>query len=179
MIVHNLTIMTKLVIILFLFATQTNIAMASEKENHASRVIEIVDFETFTPWLNKESDSIYVINFWATWCAPCVKEIPDFEKLNAQYKDQKVKVLLVSLDFTTQVESRVIPFMDRMNMKSDVILLSEPNPNRWIPIVSEKWSGAIPATLIYSKDFREFYEREFNFEELEEIIKPLIISENL
>jgi peroxiredoxin len=102
------------------------------------------------------------------------KEIPDFEKLNAQYKDQKVKVLLVSLDFSTQVESRVIPFMERMNMKSEVILLNEPNPNRWIPIVSEKWSGAIPATLIYSKNFREFYEREFNFEEFEEIVKPLI-----
>jgi thiol-disulfide isomerase/thioredoxin len=169
---------SRLAIIPILIATQTTIAMTGEAESPTSRTIDVVDFETFTPWLNKDSDSIYVINFWATWCAPCVKEIPDFEKLNAQYKDQKVKVLLVSLDFSTQVESRVIPFMERMNMKSEVILLNEPNPNRWIPIVSEKWSGAIPATLIYNRDFRDFYEREFNFEELEEIVKPLI-SDNL
>ncbi len=46
--------------------------------------------------------------------------------------------------------------------------------NRWIPIVSEEWSGAIPATVIYSDSFRGFYEREFKYEELEEIILPLL-----
>jgi len=139
-----------------------------------NREIKMMSFDEFEPMLYQENDSIYIVNFWATWCAPCVREIPAFESLNEKYKDQKVKVLLVSLDFPNQLESRVIPFVERMNMKSEVLLLNDPNSNRWIPLVSEEWTGAIPATVIYSKDFRGFYEQEFHFEELEEIIKPLL-----
>ncbi|MFO7977086.1 MAG: TlpA disulfide reductase family protein [Bacteroidales bacterium] len=136
--------------------------------------IPVVNFEQFEPWLHKENDSIYVINFWATWCAPCVKEIPAFEKLNAQYKDRKVKVLLVSLDFPNQVQSRVIPFMERQQMKSSVVLLNDPDANAWIDKVSNQWSGAIPATIIYSRGFREFYEQEFEYEELQQIVERLL-----
>ena len=136
--------------------------------------VKIYSFDEFSHWLEKETDSLYVVNFWATWCAPCVKEIPDFEKLYEKYKTQKVKVLFVSLDFPNQLESRVIPFIERMSMKAQVVLLDDVRANRWIPLVDESWSGAIPATLIYNKNFREFYAREFNFDELEEIIKPLL-----
>jgi len=136
--------------------------------------LTVYTFNEFEHWLHKDTDSIYVINFWATWCAPCVKEIPDFEKIHAKYNDEKVKVLFVSLDFPNQIESRVIPFIERFDMKGQVVLLNDPRANRWIPLVSEQWSGAIPATLIYGNGYREFYEREFNFEELEAILLPLI-----
>jgi thiol-disulfide isomerase/thioredoxin len=136
--------------------------------------IDVFTFDEFRHWLTKETDSIYVINFWATWCAPCVKEIPAFEKLHETYSEKKVKVLFVSLDFPAQLQSRVIPFIERMKMDAEVVLLNDPNSNRWIPIVSEKWSGAIPATLIYSKDFNKFYEQEFTFDQLQTIILPLI-----
>ncbi|MEE4175885.1 MAG: TlpA family protein disulfide reductase [Bacteroides sp.] len=138
------------------------------------KAIRMVNFDDFEPRLYFENDTIYVVNFWATWCAPCVREIPVFESVNEKYKDQKVKVLFVSLDFPNQLESRVIPFVERMDMKSEVILLNDTDSNRWIPLVSEEWTGAIPATLIYSNGFRGFYEQEFHLEELEAIIKPLL-----
>jgi len=136
--------------------------------------IKVVDFDTFAPRLNKNDGTVYVVNFWATWCAPCVREIPAFEKLYATYKDQNVHVLLVSLDFPNHLESRVIPFVESHNVQSEVLLLDEPNANRWIPLVSDEWTGAIPATVIYNSEFRQFYQREFTFEELEEIILPLL-----
>ncbi|MDX9942488.1 MAG: thioredoxin domain-containing protein [Bacteroidales bacterium] len=138
------------------------------------RAIRKVSFDEFEPRLHLENDTIYVVNFWATWCAPCVREIPVFETIQEQYKDQKVKVLLVSLDFPNQLESRVIPFVDRMGMKSEVVLLDDTDSNRWIPLVSEEWTGAIPATVIFARGFRGFYEQEFHLEELESIIKPLL-----
>ncbi len=143
---------------------------------HASKSdqLKVYNFEEFEHWLHKETDSIYVINFWATWCAPCVKEIPYFEKLYENYKDQKVKVLFVSLDFPAQIESRVIPFIERMNMQAQVILLDDTRANRWIPRVDEEWTGAIPATLVYNSSYRKFYQREFDYEELKEIITPLL-----
>ncbi len=157
--------------LVFLFAVILHSSPPAQADHQES--IPMLSFEEFEHWLEKENDSVYVINFWATWCAPCVREIPAFEKLNEQYRHQKVKVLLVSLDFPNQMENRVIPFVERMEMKSRVVLLNDPDANRWIPKVDEAWSGAIPATVIYSRDFYGFYEREFKFEELEEIVKPL------
>jgi len=139
-----------------------------------SRQIPLLSFDELAPVLHRDTDSIYVINFWATWCAPCIREIPAFEKLHEKYHEQKVKVILVSLDFPDHLQSRVIPFVERMNVRSEVILLDDPDANRWIPLVSETWTGAIPATLIYSRNFRQFYQREFYFEELEQIILPLL-----
>ncbi len=162
--------LTKLFIILLFTLIVTSTGVWAEKRPD----IQIYNFDQFSHWLNRDSDSIFVINFWATWCAPCVREIPDFEKLNEKYASDKVKVLLVSLDFPTQLESRVIPFIERMNMKSHVVLLNDTNANRWIPLVSESWSGAIPATLIYGRGFTRFYEKELKYEELEKIIVPFL-----
>jgi thiol-disulfide isomerase/thioredoxin len=107
------------------------------------------------------------VNFWATWCKPCVKELPAFEKLNEVYANDKVKVLLVSLDFIKHFETKVKPFVAEKNLKSDVILLNDPRSNQWIDKVSKEWSGAIPATVIYRGKDRLFYEGSFTYEELE------------
>ena len=74
-------------------------------------------FEQLEPYLRRSSDTLYVVNFWATWCKPCVAELPHFEELYEKYKDQKVKVLLVSLDFKNQVASRLAPFMRERNLQ--------------------------------------------------------------
>jgi hypothetical protein len=94
--------------------------------------------------------------------------------LNSQYRSKKVKVLLVSLDFPDNIESRVIPFMVKNKIESQVVLLDDSDANSWIPKVSETWSGAIPATLIYNKRERKFYEQSFSFEELQNQLNKFI-----
>ena len=138
--------------------------------------IKVVDFQQLQPLLQMENDTIYVINFWATWCAPCIKEIPYFEQLGEKYRDKNVKVLMVSLDMPNQMETRLIPFIEKQKMKNEVVLLDDPRSNDWIPLVDKNWTGAIPATLIYGNGFRKFYPQEFTFDELEEIIQPLLAN---
>ena len=138
--------------------------------------IKVVDFNQLQPMLQKNNDTVYVINFWATWCGPCIREIPYFEQLRDEYENQKLKILLVNLDMANDLESRVIPFVQKNDIKNGVILLDDHNSNRWIPLVDEKWTGAIPATLIYGNGFREFYSKEFTFSELDEIIQRLMTN---
>lgn len=138
--------------------------------------VQVVDFKQFQPLLHIDNDTIYVVNFWATWCAPCIREVPYFEQLREEYKGEKLKIIMVSLDFSEDLDSRVIPFMRKHNMQNEVILLDDPQSNLWIPLVDEKWTGAIPATLIYGNGFREFYPKEFTFSELDEILKPLFTN---
>jgi len=85
-----------------------------------------------------------------------------------------VELILVSLDFPNQIESRVIPFIKKNNLKGNVVLMADPDQNTWIPKVDETWSGAIPATLIYTKNSRKFYEQSFTFEELKNEITTLL-----
>lgn len=136
--------------------------------------LEVNDFSDFEKYLKKKDGKIHVINFWATWCAPCVKELPYFEKLNAEYKDQGVEVLLVSLDFPHLYEKKLIPFIKEKKLQSKVVALDDPDMNSWIPKISADWSGSIPATVIYKNDTREFYEQSFNYEELKEKLDPFL-----
>lgn len=135
--------------------------------------VKSYDFSGIENILKKQNDTTYIVNFWATWCVPCVEELPNFEKLNSDYKDKKVKVVLVSIDFPKMVESNLLPFIEKHDLKSEVVHLNDPDANSWINKVDPTWSGAIPATVIYKKDKRTFYEKSFTFEELETEVKKV------
>lgn len=135
--------------------------------------VKIVDYAGLEPMLSKQNDTTYVVNFWATWCAPCIKELPYFQQVHDSYKDKKVKVLLVSLDFERQIQSRLLPFIAKNKLTPEVVVLNDPNSNKWIDKVDPSWSGAIPATLFIKNDKRLFFEKEFTLEEIEKVINQL------
>lgn len=140
-----------------------------KKTSHGKKKeIPILTYQELAPFLDKNDEKIYVVNFWATWCAPCVKELPAFEKLHTNYQEENVEVVLVSLDFKEQVATKLSAFLLKNNIQSKVLVLNDPDQDTWIPKISTNWSGAIPATLIYSKNKRLFYERSFTYTSLEE-----------
>jgi len=132
------------------------------------------EFEDYQFLLEKNNDTTYIINFWATYCAPCVKEMPVFRKLEKDYSDKPVKIILTSLDFGSNATERVRRFMNKHNIRSEVVILDDPNSNSWIDKVSPRWSGALPATLIYNSNSNVFYELTFTYEELNKIIQSKI-----
>lgn len=136
--------------------------------------IKIVDFKQFEAYLHKKDGKVYVINFWATWCEPCVEELPGFEKLLTDYKKGRVEVILVSLDFPKMIETHLVPFIEKNNLKAQVIVLNDPKQNEWIPKVDQNWSGAIPATVIYSNEKRMFYEQTLTYNELKNSIEHFL-----
>ena len=134
--------------------------------NPSKDSIEVVDFDGLYSKIDLSVDKTYVINFWATWCAPCVKELPYFEEVNRQSDDKNTEVILVSLDFPSQIESKLKPYLKKNKIKSRVILLDDSKMNSWVPRVSEKWDGGIPATLIVNSSNYNFYPKPFRKEEL-------------
>ena len=122
--------------------------------------------------LQSKNDTLYVVNFWATWCKPCVTELPYFEQLHHTYKDQKFKVILVSLDLKKSIESKLIPFLKSRDIQSEVVLLADTRANDWIDKVNPEWSGSIPASVFFNKNKYQFLEQEFDsYESLESIVK--------
>lgn len=157
--------LTALVLLLLLFTSTLR-----------SQNVLVTDFKGLEPLLNKQNDTTYIVNFWATWCVPCVKEMPYFQKLHDEFSGDKVKVVLVSLDFLKHLDTRLKPFIEKYRLTPQVILLNDPDANTWINKVSPEWSGALPATLFYKKKFRAFYEKSFTYEELQTIVKQNLIE---
>jgi thiol-disulfide isomerase/thioredoxin len=143
------------------------IFFAQETFGQTARVIKFDELEKI---IHSGSDQVQVINFWATWCGPCVKELPVFEKLSAE-KKTNVKVTLINLDFADKLD-KVNSFISRKNLKSTVLLLDEIDYNAWIDKVDESWGGAIPATLVINPKTgqRKFVEKELSDGELENLI---------
>lgn len=138
--------------------------------------VSVIRLPELEKLLEKTTDTTYVINFWATWCGPCVNELPGFEQLHAKYARSKVKVILVSMDFVSQLETKVKPLVKKRGLKSEVYLLNEPDYNAWIDKVDNNWSGAIPFTLIINnrRRKRKSFEKELTYEALQAEIQAII-----
>jgi thiol-disulfide isomerase/thioredoxin len=158
------------IFIFFLFAG----LLSCKKEDAQILSVKTYTYNELKPLLEKNDGKTYIINFWATWCAPCVKELPYFEKINQEYSDKNVEVLLVSLDFPKQVDKKLIPFINKRKLKSEVVLLDDINENVWIKAIDESWSGAIPATIIYNKNNRKFYEQSFDYKTLKNELRTFL-----
>ncbi len=139
--------------------------------NLSAQHIDLITVDQLYSRINSGRDSTYIINFWATWCAPCVKELPDFEKLNDQYGNEKLKVLLVNMDYKSKLNNSVLPFIKKNGIKNEVFLLNEADPQVYINRIDSSWSGALPATLMIKEKKREFFEKDFTYAELVEQYK--------
>ncbi|MCI5083011.1 MAG: redoxin domain-containing protein [Saprospiraceae bacterium] len=160
-------------LVLFLFTVSFHLQAQDKQVKADFPIYETYDEIAYI--FDQKNDTTYVINFWATWCGPCVKELPYFEDLHQQYKGEKVKVILVSLDFKRQLERKLIPFVEKHQLQSQVIALTDGDYNAWIDKVDPQWSGAIPITIVYRGDQRKFHGEEFaNYEELENLLKAFL-----
>ncbi|HEX7904200.1 MAG TPA: thioredoxin domain-containing protein [Chitinophagaceae bacterium] len=139
--------------------------------------IKITDLEkTMT-----ESKTPLIISFWATWCVPCVEEIPYFQeevkKHNATLEStDSIVLLLVSLDMEEQYPAALSSFIKKRKFTASVAWLDETNADYFCPKVDTKWSGAIPATLFLNnkKEYRNFFEGQLSSEKFKKEIMAML-----
>lgn len=140
-----------------------------------SLMIRVLNYDQLKPLLHNDNDTTYVVNFWATWCSPCVQELPYFVALDSMYGKKPFKLILVSLDFKKDYLSKLQPFVAVRNLEPFVLVLNDNRANYWIDDIDPTWSGAIPATLVFRGKQRTFYERTFHhLDELSDIVKPFL-----
>ncbi len=159
--------MIRKVVILCLMVMCTRIVVAQD--------VKLLTVDQLENRYKNGQDTVYIVNFWATWCGPCVEELPAFEKLRAAHQNSPLKILLVSVDFKSKLETAVKPFVKKRKFKNEVFLLNEKSQQTYIDRISKEWSGALPATLIVNqkRNIRKLFEQEFTYAELEKTYQEL------
>lgn len=159
--------------LLFLFACQSKKEPLVEQTENQQLTL-ITDYNDLFSKFTQKDDKLYVVNYWATWCKPCVEELPEFMEVNKELEgNPNFKMILVSLDKASALETSVKDFIEKNNIPTDVYLLSDNKRQmQWIPMVNERWSGAIPSTAIYKNGEQlEFTEGQLNKSELKSLIE--------
>ena len=138
--------------------------------------VSVMKYEDLEKKIQKEKDKLLVVNFWATTCAPCVKELPHFMEVNNKYAgNPRFKMILVSLDRLVDKE-RVLKFIKNKNLTAEVVLLDDiKRMNTWIPRFEKEWDGNIPVTLFYRNGEKVY----FNDGEMTKETLEKTITENL
>ena len=122
------------------------------------------------------SDSVLVINFWATFCKPCNEEIPYFQTIVNKYIDQNVKLLLVSLDLKEEYPNKINEFAKKNNYTNQIVWLNETDADYFCPKVDKAWMGGIPSTLLVNRKtgYRKFFENQLKPDEFERELKKAL-----
>ena len=154
---------------ILLLSIFTSIISAKGQTIPSWKVIKLQDYIS-------KSDSVLVINFWATFCKPCNEEIQYFQTIVDKYKDQKVKLLLVSLDLKDEFPDKIKAFAAKNNYTNQIVWLNETNADYFCPKVDKAWMGGIPSTLLINPKtgYRKFFEQQLRAEEFEKELKKAL-----
>ena len=117
-----------------------------------------------------------VINFFATWCRPCVEELPWFVKSTPNYKDKQVKLVLVSLDYAEDYPKGIVAFAKKNGINSEIVWLDEADPNYFCPKIDKRWEGTIPVSLMVNnkQHLKMFYDHQLPEKQLKLALDKLV-----
>ena len=120
--------------------------------------------------ISSNDSEMLVINFWATYCKPCVAEIPDL--IRVCHEKKNVKLILVSLDDKSMFPKKLNRFVQKHHFKTNLLWLNESDANYFCPKIDPSWNGTIPATLFIDKKNgkRLFVESEMSSEEIKDAV---------
>ncbi len=124
---------------------------------------------------------VVVMNFWATWCPPCVKEMPEFAKFWHEFDGNGVTFLSFTADFAATKDSVVLPFMKSYEIPFPVRIMAVDNPDDLAQELPVEWDGALPATFIFGPEGALVWQTvggTITRDLLAEKVAPLISSKN-
>lgn len=156
-------------ILLFIFAFSLTSANAQEIKKWKLQDLEVVI---------KNSDKPTIINFWATFCKPCLEELPYFQETVKRYDKAGVQLILVSLDMHQAYPKKISAFAAKNKIVAPIFFLDETDADLFCPKVDKNWSGAIPASLFINNKtgYRKFFEDQLSKEQVEKEILSMIQS---
>jgi peroxiredoxin len=102
------------------------------------------------------SGKFRLVNFWATWCAPCVAEFNEFVTLNRMYRHRDFELVTVSINHPDE-ESQVLRFLKKEQASNRNLIFSSPDRERLMDAFDPEWQGAVPYTVLLDPEGKVIY----------------------
>jgi thiol-disulfide isomerase/thioredoxin len=131
----------------------------------------------FAKFKDSAKGQVLVLNFWATWCGPCVAEFPELVAIDAKYRDKGVKFVGITSDDPEDVQPKVIPFIKKHQVKFDIVQQNLEDSEEMMNQITKDWNGVIPVTVVYDKQGNLAYsrfgiiDRDLLIAEIEKVLK--------
>lgn len=125
--------------------------------------------------IQKLRGKVVVVNFWATWCAPCMEELPDLARFYRNYRSKGVAFIGVSVDDPETADSDIPPVIRKHKVRYPIVVL-DGAPNTFIEKFDKSWRGEIPRFYLYSKSGKRLkaWSGKTSYEKLEALVKEAL-----
>jgi thiol-disulfide isomerase/thioredoxin len=151
-------------------------ASSTANSLRAKIVVDSIDEGGLKKLVGERRGKVLFLNIWATWCVPCIEEFPDLVKLSHANGEDDVEVVGISADYTDEIETKIVPFLEKQNVPFRVYVAKFAHQEDFINAVNRSWSGALPASLIYDRkgNQRYFHVGQGTFQEFKNEIDKVI-----
>lgn len=141
----------------------------------AAADLKPLDESGYSRLLASSKGKVLVVNFWATWCAPCRKEMPELVALAAKYRAKGLEFATVAIDEESDRKA-VAEFLDKTKAPPPTFIKNFRSDQKFISLVDSRWSGGLPFTVVYDRAGRKahVFPGEVNLKELEAVLKKLL-----
>jgi thiol-disulfide isomerase/thioredoxin len=148
------------------YAKDVEKGAGKERTKEYSTQIPVVDDVWLKNKINNRDGKILFVNFWATWCEPCVEEFPDLVKIYNENKNSNFEFLSVSVNLPSEIDGKVKPFLKMQSADFPVVVIEEKRSEEIINLINPKWDGTVPATIIYDENGKrkEFFAEAKSYE---------------
>jgi peroxiredoxin len=149
-----------------------------EKESWAKEevTIESINDEGLKQLLKNDTKKLRLINVWATWCGPCVAEIPDFLNINRMYRHRDFEFVTISADKPDK-KDKALATLKRLQASSKNYFYDSDDIYKLIELIDPKWQGALPYTLLVEPNGKIVYQKQGQINPLK--MKTLIVEHPL
>lgn len=144
---------SKSILVLFLvFSLSASVPQLRSQTHRTSRNVKPINEQGLRQLIHERAGRILLLNFWATWCKPCIEEFPELIRLQQTYRDSSVDIIAISVDYPDEVASKILPFLDSLGVSFTVFVADIPKPDDLIITLNPTWSGAVPATFVFDRN---------------------------
>lgn len=117
----------------------------------APKTVEPISAAEFRQLLAHHKGKVVLVNLWATWCAPCLKELPELAKLQEQYRDKGLQVLAVTLDEPDILETRVKRIWRERAASLPAYLQTEASSDKFVSVIDPAWAEIMPTNYVLDR----------------------------